>query len=412
VSAHSQGTAAHRRGTVARAREAALVGRLAELGTALADEPDPAFREATRARLVAMASVRTPDPTAKTRARRWLRATVGTSTAARGRSRLTAGLAGAAVAVTALAGLVAVSSSAQPGDPLYGLKRGTEQTQLALASDSSRGQTLLDFATTRLDELDRLLSGGPSALPAAGGGHGGGGPAVLAADAFPELVVQTLHTMDAQTTDGTAWLTTRAQQTGTTAPLDRLTGWAARQSAGLSALVPETPEGALAAMDDSLALLADVAGRGTALRDAITCPAGPTTTGSDRYGPVPGACGEQVPPPTASGGATPTPGTAPLPEQSASGLPVTSTAAEPTAGGGTGSGSGSGRGSGSSTGAATQPQASTPSTRPPGLPLPPLTAPGASSASSAGAPSSSSPPPSTGPPLISICLGPIVVGSC
>ena len=51
------------------------------------------------------------------------------------RARLTAGLAGAALTVTALASLVALSTDARPGDVLYGVKRGTEQTQLALAGD-------------------------------------------------------------------------------------------------------------------------------------------------------------------------------------------------------------------------------------------------------------------------------------
>src|SRR4029453_17152493 len=45
-----------------RDREDAVVARLQALATDLDGEPDPAFRAATRARLVAMAAVRTPAP--------------------------------------------------------------------------------------------------------------------------------------------------------------------------------------------------------------------------------------------------------------------------------------------------------------------------------------------------------------
>ena len=45
-----------------RDREDAVVARLHALAPHLDGEPDPAFRAATRARLVAMAAVRTPAP--------------------------------------------------------------------------------------------------------------------------------------------------------------------------------------------------------------------------------------------------------------------------------------------------------------------------------------------------------------
>ena len=107
----------------------------------------------------------------------------------------------------------------RPGDVLYGLKRGTEQTQLALAGDA-RGQTLLDFASTRLDELEALVDEAPNALPAAGGAAGAG-QTVLAAGADPELVIATLETMDDQTTEGAAWLADRAVTTADDGPARR-----------------------------------------------------------------------------------------------------------------------------------------------------------------------------------------------
>jgi len=417
VNAHTGSHAAPRRGARVRAREEALIGRLGELGTALDGEPDAAFRAATRARLVAMAAVRTPEPVGKARARRWLGPTAVETAARRWRSRFTAGLAGAAVAVTALAGLVAVSAGAQPGDPLYGLKRGTEQTQLALASDSSRGQTLLDFASTRLHELDRLLSEGTTALPAAGGGNGDDG-AVLAAAASPELVTQTLETMDAQTTEGASWLATRAVQTGSSSPLDFLEQWAAQQSADLSALVPKVPAGARDAMGNSLALISEVRARDTALQGALACPAGPATAGTDQYGPLPADCGAQTPPP-AAGGATPEPGAVPGGEpgggQTATDLPTTEAPAAPTQGSGSGSGSGATGGPSAGTTVPTVPRTTVPSVPAPRLPSPSLPSvsvslPGSSNGSGSTPGSGSSA--GTSPPLVSICLGPIVVGTC
>jgi hypothetical protein len=44
------------------ARDDMIVTRLRRLASLLDGEPDPAFRAATRARLVAMAAVRTPAP--------------------------------------------------------------------------------------------------------------------------------------------------------------------------------------------------------------------------------------------------------------------------------------------------------------------------------------------------------------
>ncbi|MGY1619367.1 DUF5667 domain-containing protein [Geodermatophilus sp. SYSU D00691] len=420
MSAHTGSPAAHRRGAAARAQEEALVARLADLGTALDGEPDPAFRDATRARLVAMAAVRSPEPAARRTLRRFAGATAVETAAARWRGRLTAGLAGAAVAVTALAGLVGVSSGAQPGDPLYGLKRGTEQTQLALAGDSTRGQTLLDFASIRLAELEQLLAEGTTALPAVPAEPGAGGGTVLAADASPDLVVEVLRTMDAQTAEGTAWLITRSVELRDAAPLTDLLDWAAEQSADLTALAPEVPDGAEEAMDSSLALLTQVSARGTALQEALACAAGPAVAGTDALGPQPADCVEETPPP-ASGGTTGSvpPGTAtPSGEptdQPVPGVPTPTggTAGSPSTGAGSGSGSGAGGGTGGGPGSGTTSRPSTPSRPTPGLPLPSLPLPGTGGTSTApgggAAPSTStsSPPAIIDTPL-PVCLPPII----
>ncbi|MGY1641157.1 DUF5667 domain-containing protein [Geodermatophilus sp. SYSU D00703] len=269
--------------------EDSVVGRLQALATALDDGPDPAFRAATRERLVAMAAVRTPEPASRTRPRRLLAARADDAVARPWRTRLTAGLAGAALTVTALGTLVAVATDSGPGDVLYGLKRGTEQTQLALAGDD-RGLTLLQFAATRLAELEELPGAGPT-----------------------DVVVDLLDTMDAQTAEGAALLTTRAVAARTAAPLDELADWAARQATGLAALEAGVPAGAATDVRESSDLLADVGARVEDLRAALACPGGPATDGTDPLGPVPVPCPAEVPAPAPSAPAPdagqPAPGT-------------------------------------------------------------------------------------------------------
>jgi hypothetical protein len=288
------------RSTAARDRDDVVVQRLHTLAPHLDGEPDPAFRATTRARLVAMAAVRSPEPEPVSALRRLLTARAEEPSVAPWRTRLTAGLAGAALTVTALSTMVALSTDARPGDVLYGLKRGTEQTQLALAGDS-RGRTLLELASTRLDELEGLVSEDATArAPVSAPAHE---PQIaLAAGVDPRLVIETLGTMDAQTTDGAAWLGKRAVTTEDADPLDDVVTWAADQSAGLSALASDVPAAAHGALDDSLALLADVSGRASGLESALDCAAGPAIAGSDRLGPVPGAC--TAPSPSTPGGGT------------------------------------------------------------------------------------------------------------
>lgn len=283
-----------------RDHEDVLVARLQELAPHLDGEPDPAFRAATRQRLVAMAAVRSPAPAPVSPFRRLMRLRADDTRSSSRRTRFTAGLAGAALTVTAAAALVAVAAGAGPGDPLYGVKRGTEQTQLALAGDT-RGQTLLEFASTRLDELAAL-----------------GGDAALAES--------TIATMDRQTTEGAAWLAERAVATGEGAPLDRLSSWAGQQSADLAALRDDVPPSAVDDVDGSLALLTEVTTRAEGLRGALGCPAGPSTAGSDPLGPVPALCLPEAPAPEAP--AAPGGGQATTPPQTAA-SPVAPSAPAP-----------------------------------------------------------------------------------
>ncbi|MEU6539715.1 DUF5667 domain-containing protein [Streptomyces sp. NPDC047000] len=81
----------------------------------------------------------------------------------RPRSRLTKGLTAGGLSVgvmaSAFGGVAAASSSALPGDSLYGLKRGIEDFKLNYLSDGNdeRGRTYLDQASTRLGEARRLM---------------------------------------------------------------------------------------------------------------------------------------------------------------------------------------------------------------------------------------------------------------
>jgi hypothetical protein len=385
-----------------RNREEVVVARLHDLAPHLDGEPDPAFRAATRARLVAMAAVRTPAPAPASGLKRFLARAEDRAPSA-WRSRLTAGLAGAAVAVTALAGLVAVSTDAQPGDPLYGLKRGTEQTQLALASDASRGQTLLGFASTRLDELESLVAEGATALPAAAGAPGS--TTVLAAGADTGLILETIETMDAQTVEGAAWLTDRAVTSGDQEPLEDLEVWADGQTAGLEALSGQVPAEARDAVANSLALLSDVAVRTTGLQEAVDCASGPAVTGTDDLGPVPGLCLPDAP---ATGGGTSTsgtpgvPGTDPAPQATTPTLPTVP---------GTGGTGGLPTGPGGVPGVPTLPSTSSdgggggivPPLPTPSLPLPSVSLPGSNTTASS--------PATTTPslPTLKVCLPPVTI---
>ncbi|MEI4279318.1 DUF5667 domain-containing protein [Klenkia terrae] len=357
----------------------------AELQTALAarlrslsrDEPDLTadVRAAQRARLVAMAAVRSVGATAvrtpDAGASRWQRLLAGRADDApvsRWRTRLTAGLVGAAMSVGALSGLLALAQDAEPGDLLYGLKRGGEETQLALASDEDRGLTLLTFASTRLAELADLTGSEAGAAPASVGGDlPGTGVAASGADAG--TVVDVLTTMDDQTIEGTAALTTTAVQAGDEAALDTLAEWTTGQRAGLDAL--DVPVGAEEAVAASVGLVDEVAARGAALQAVLACPAGAADAGSDRLGVVPGPCLADVPVPTSSAtpstgaGTTVAPG-APTAQAPAPGAPAQPTTTVPGQSGG---------GAGASTPARTSTQAPAPAPAPAGTTVPALPTP-------------------------------------
>jgi hypothetical protein len=404
-----------------------LVARLQALSTEAAVTPDEQFRAATRARLVAMAAVRTPATEGATRrppvsagALRRLFTAGAAAPAPRWRTRLTAGLAGAALTVTALGGLLGAAQGARPGDLLYDLKRGGEQTQLALAGDSRRGTTLLGFASTRLDELEELVGVQPGA-DAVVGSTPSGGEAGLAAGPDVDLVLDTLQTMDAQTAEGTAALTSRAVQESDADALQLLTGWAADQQSGLGALDQAVPTGAQDALAVARDLVGEVETRGTDLQTALRCAGGPSTQGTDELGPVPAPCA--VVPPTTTGtttssGSTATSGPATA-ESAPSAEPVPSAAVSATSSGPAGAVPTTAAGPTPSAPAApTSTGGSVPSVPAPGttsrpglpLPLPTLLPPATTSAPSSSAGSVVSVPSIV--PGVSVCLPPLLGVGC
>lgn len=77
-------------------------------------------------------------------------------------------LAGLVVLALAFAGATSAAASSLPGDPLYGVKRASEDVRLALAFDgSTRLQLLSELADRRLTELVEVSQQRPSAAPAA-----------------------------------------------------------------------------------------------------------------------------------------------------------------------------------------------------------------------------------------------------
>ena len=168
---------------------------------------------------------------------------------------------------------------------LYGLKRGTEQTQLALAGDA-RGH---DAARLRQHPARRAAALVDAAERAAGRRRRSARRTLLAAGADPELVIATLETMDGQTTEGTAWLTARAVATGRTpARWTTWRVWAAdpdRRAATPGAGAARRGRRRVATRRPA------VGGRGTlsALQAALGCAAGPAVGAADALGPVPSA---------------------------------------------------------------------------------------------------------------------------
>jgi uncharacterized membrane protein YgcG len=360
--------------------------RIREIVAALATvDPAPAprahFRAELRAQLVAVAPRLVDESAAETApapkaAARPARQGAGRSILAG--FKLGRPLAAVACTVVVLAlllgGAVFISKKALPGDALYGIKRASENAQLALAqSPDARARLNLTFAGNRLDEVQDLLP--------KGNGVASVSPHVVA------LVTSTLSSADSDLMKASQTLGEQAVQNNSAAPLETLTNWAPGELTKLNAIMQRLPAGpARDHVQTTYALLSSAMNRAAALQSEVGCSCLHSTP-SDDLGPIP--CSVCTLPTTPAGpGQTGTPVT---PGQTSTTPGTTTTPIDNTGtiGGGVVGGSSGGSSSGApSTGSGGQSGSASPT-------QPVITLPSVSL-----------------PPLPSASIGPIGVGSC
>ena len=236
--------------------------------------------------------------------KRLLAARDRTAAPARWRSRLTAGLAGAAMAVTALATLVAVSADARPGDALY----GAQARHRADPAGPGRRRPRPDPARLRQHPARRAGARGRGVdCPAAPAGPAEG--AVLAPAPTPRWCSR--RSDDGRPDHRGRRLADRPRRDAPRRPRRSRTWRAGRRTSPTT--WPRSRPGSPAATAEaeaaqaSLVLLADITTRVTGLRSALDCAGGPAVDGADALGPVPGAvrCRSRRPrPPGGSGTST------------------------------------------------------------------------------------------------------------
>jgi hypothetical protein len=211
-------------------------------------------------------------------------------------------LAIAATVVTAfallLAGAVVLSKKALPGDALYGLKRASEQVELATASnDQEKARYYLEFAATRANEAKSLL--GRSSASALGvGPHASGGVNAHTA----KLVTSTLASADSDVRSASRLLGTQAVHNSSAKPLGAMIDFAPGQLRRLQQIAAAIPAGELRTRADTSARLVSAAlVRATALQSAIGCSCLKDAP-SDELGPIPcTSCGSIATPPKGTG---------------------------------------------------------------------------------------------------------------
>jgi hypothetical protein len=135
---------------------------------------------------------------------------------------------GAVAIIGATTSMAIASQSALPGDPLYPIKRAIENTQAGVrVSDDAKGETILDNASGRLDEVAELTSGSD---PDAG------------------LVTSTLNTFSDQATQAADLLMSDFEQNGHEESIQSLQTFTAQSMDVLGSLeqsIPASAEDAL-----------------------------------------------------------------------------------------------------------------------------------------------------------------------
>jgi hypothetical protein len=154
-----------------------------------------------------------------------------------------------------LGGAVWMSRKALPGDALYGLKRASENVQLALdGSATDKARDYLKFAGTRVDEA-RALASRASASAAGAGPQASGGIDSHTAS----LITSTLSSADSDVKSASSLLGTQAVRDKSSSPLDVITAWAPSQLSRLQELAAVMPAGALRTRTQSSAQLVTAA---------------------------------------------------------------------------------------------------------------------------------------------------------
>jgi len=145
--------------------------------------------------------------------------------------------AAAFVAVGGTAGVAAAAENSLPGDALYPIKRSIESAQVSFnTSDSAKGHDLISQASTRLDEVDRLIASGDS----------------------PNHIIQTLASFERSDTSGADLLFVAFQRGGDVDDLASLRAAFGEQSALLADLSDKAPAEAQPAFEAASALLSDL----------------------------------------------------------------------------------------------------------------------------------------------------------
>jgi hypothetical protein len=217
--------------------------------------PAPEFRDALRQRLMAVATVQgvgQPDQGAAARLRE-----AGITWNFQRRMAI---VAGSAAAATAIAGVGIGASKSLPGDAFYGVKRATEDVQLALTTgQEAKGKRHLQFARTRLHEVESLVGRNSALSDLTPGTVGAQGR--LTSEAKTSTIVSTLEDMDAETRAGAEDLLAVHQSTGSPEPLRALDSFTRDQFDDLRSVISALPVAAQPRAERSLSLLAVVADR-------------------------------------------------------------------------------------------------------------------------------------------------------
>jgi hypothetical protein len=185
--------------------------------------------------------------------------------------------------VLVLGSAVWLSRSALPGDVLYGVKRASENTELALAgSTTEKGKLKLQFAGNRIGEVGKLIPGtGALAL----------GPGLVADGALSAhtagLIEQTLASADDDIRAAAQMLGDVAVSSGSPDTLDALIAWAPPQLHAMHAIALRLPNGATrGAAVATWQLIRDARARAVQLEADLGCGC-LTRSGSDELGPRP-----------------------------------------------------------------------------------------------------------------------------